>query len=155
MYNFKIVTIGKLTEKYLKDGESEYLKRLKISSNIKFEEIVVSHSSKLSEDEIKKIESNELIEHGGKGFLVALTEHGKTLDSQGFSKFIESTFVNRSGEIVFLIAGALGWDKEIINRADYKLSLSPLTFPHHVARFILVEQIYRAVTIMNNHPYHK
>lgn len=155
MFRFKIISIGKLQERYLQEGESEYIKRIKKFASISFEELVINHSKKLTDQQIKKIESERLIEKAQNSYSVALSEQGKQFNSLQFSKFLENSFTNKASEISFLIAGALGWDRDIMTRANQTFSLSPLTFPHHVARFVLVEQLYRAVTIINGHPYNK
>ncbi len=85
-----------------------------------------------------------------KGYNIALHPDGKLLDSFEFSKIFEN-----NTNINFFIGGAYGFEKEFLNKCDKVISLSPLTFSHKIAKVILYEQIYRAYTIRNNHPYHK
>jgi 23S rRNA (pseudouridine1915-N3)-methyltransferase len=88
-------------------------------------------------------------------FVIALAIEGKMLDSYAFSKMIESHFNYSHKRIVFIIGGSHGLSAEVLNKVDLKISFSKLTFPHQLMRLILIEQIYRALMIQKNHPYHK
>lgn len=85
---------------------------------------------------------------------MALDERGKQLTSQGIARFLQSRANESTRNLVFLIGGAYGIDQRILSRANYTWSLSQLTFPHHLVRLILVEQIYRACSIVRNEKYH-
>lgn len=145
-----LITIGKLKNKEIKSLCYEYEKRLK---RIK----VVSHEVKASSDEpekegrlaIKKIKdiSSE------KSLNILLTERGDTFTSKNLSLWFEKKF-HKHPQINIIIAGAMGPSQELENASHYKLSLSPLTFPHQLARLLIIEQIYRVESILNNHPYH-
>jgi 23S rRNA (pseudouridine1915-N3)-methyltransferase len=87
-------------------------------------------------------------------FLVALDEYGKEMDSEGLASLLVKRGNMSTRKLVFLIGGAFGLDESILNRADYKWSLSKLTFPHQLVRLILAEQVYRAYTIIKNEKYH-
>ena len=87
--------------------------------------------------------------------VVALTRDGKALGSRQLARFLEEKAVRSTQDVVFVIGGAFGLGKEILKRAALKLSLSGMTFPHEIARLLLVEQLYRAGTILRNEPYHK
>ena len=88
-------------------------------------------------------------------YVIALAINGKMLCSEELSDFINERMVRGAGHIVFVIGGSLGLSDEVLNRADYKLSFSKMTFPHQMMRVVLLEQFYRAVKIMKNEPYHK
>ena len=88
-------------------------------------------------------------------YVIALCIDGKQLDSEELSQKIEKLGIQGESHIYFVIGGSLGLADEVINRADYKLSFSKMTFPHQLMRVILLEQIYRAYRIMNHEPYHK
>lgn len=147
-----LLTVGKLKNEHLKILEEEYLKRI---TNIKLE--IIELKSEISKNQearevLKKIQDIGLQTNP---FVILLTEHGKTNDSVLFAKWWGETLEIRREKIILVIAGADGPADELISRANYKLSLSPMTFAHQLARIILIEQLYRAQTILQNHPYHK
>ena len=88
-------------------------------------------------------------------YVIALAIEGKMLDSVELSQKIEKLGINGTSNITFVIGGSLGLDKRVLDRADYKLSFSKMTFPHQLMRVVLLEQIYRSYRIMKNEPYHK
>ena len=88
-------------------------------------------------------------------YVIALAIDGKMLDSVKLSQKIDNLGISGKSDIVFVIGGSLGLDKRVLDRADFKLSFSPMTFPHQLMRVILLEQIYRSYRIMKNEPYHK
>lgn len=151
MKDIHLIVVGKIADKNIESLESEYLKRL---SSLKFNiHEVKSHSENLElearevKNKINDISKNE------SPFIVLLTEKGKQFDSLQFSKWLFEKIPNN--KIIFIIGGAAGHGQEIIQLSSLKLSLSELTFPHKIARLLFVEQIYRALTIKENHPYHK
>ena len=87
--------------------------------------------------------------------LIALDERGKNIDSIAFSEIIKNAQENYSKNIIFVIGGAHGLDSTVRQRANHIISFGKMTMPHKIARILLVEQIYRSLTIINNHPYHK
>jgi len=108
-------------------------------------------SSNRSEVEIKKLYTKLLIPYiTNQSFNIALDVEGKSLDSFAFSEKLES-----HSQINFFIGGAFGFEREFLNRVDFKISLSNLTLSHKIAKIILFEQIFRGISILNNHPYHK
>lgn len=151
---YKIICIGKIKEKYLIDGISEYKKR--IEGFAKFEII-----------ELKEVNTNDIlknIENEGKmilekikreDYVITLEILGKKLDSIAFSKHLEKILTYDSSNIIFIIGGSNGLSEEVKKRSNFKLSFSDMTFPHQLMRLILVEQIYRSLTIINNKEYHK
>lgn len=155
-----IIAVGKLKEKYLKEAVNEYSKRL--SKFCQLEIIEVSDEkapdklSKLEEQKIKKREAQKIIKKIKNGTLViTLDVKGKKLDSEGFADKLNSFFISGKSNITFIIGGSLGIDNEILNLSDFRLSLSDLTFPHQLARVILLEQIFRVFKILYNETYHK
>ena len=156
----KVVTVGKLKEKYLKDGIAEYSKR--ISRFAKFEMIELSDEKtpdKASESEIQKILEIEgqriLSKIADRDFVIVLAIEGKTFFSEEFSKQLEETSIKGFSTLTFIIGGSLGLSSSVKNRANLSVSFGRLTLPHQLMRLVLVEQIYRAFTIQQGFPYHK
>ncbi|VPG52542.1 rRNA large subunit methyltransferase [Streptococcus pneumoniae] len=156
----KVVTVGKLKEKYLKDGIAEYSKR--ISRFAKFEMIELSDEKtpdKASESENQKILEIEgqriLSKIADRDFVIVLAIEGKTFFSEEFSKQLEETSIKGFSTLTFIIGGSLGLSSSIKNRANLSVSFGRLTLPHQLMRLVLVEQIYRAFTIQQGFPYHK
>lgn len=156
----KVVTVGKLKEKYLKDGIAEYSKR--ISRFAKFEMIELSDEKtpdKASESENQKILEIEgqriLSKIANRDFVIVLAIEGKTFFSEEFSKQLEETSIKGFSTLTFIIGGSLGLSSSVKNRANLSVSFGRLTLPHQLMRLVLVEQIYRAFTIQQGFPYHK
>ncbi|VRM84238.1 rRNA large subunit methyltransferase [Streptococcus pneumoniae] len=156
----KVVTVGKLKEKYLKDGIAEYSKR--ISRFAKFEMIELSDEKtpdKASESENQKILEIEgqriLSKIADRDFVIVLAIEGKTFFSEEFSKQLEETSIKGFSTLTFIIGGSLGLSSSVKNRANLSVSFGRLTLPHQLMRLVLVEQIYRAFTIHQGFPYHK
>lgn len=149
----KIICVGKIKEKYLKDAINEYTKRL--SKYTKIEVIELKDESKLSEKEIKEKEAIKIKQYiKEKDYNVALVIEGNMISSEEFSNKINNTF-NSYSDINFIIGGSYGLDDSIKSLSNFKLSFSRMTFPHQLFRVVLLEQIYRAFKIMNNESYHK
>ncbi|HEU4151009.1 TPA: 23S rRNA (pseudouridine(1915)-N(3))-methyltransferase RlmH [Streptococcus pneumoniae] len=156
----KVVTVGKLKEKYLKDGIAEYSKRISIFA--KFEMIELSDEKtpdKASESENQKILEIEgqriLSKIADRDFVIVLAIEGKTFFSEEFSKQLEETSIKGFSTLTFIIGGSLGLSSSVKNRANLSVSFGRLTLPHQLMRLVLVEQIYRAFTIQQGFPYHK
>ena len=155
----KIVSVGKIKEKYLKNGITEYAKRL--SPYAKFEMIEVKDEKapeKLSQKDmeiVKEKEGERILSKINQEYIIALVISGKSFDSITLAKTIQDIFSYQSSDITFVIGGSLGLSNEILNKANLKLSFSKLTFPHQLMRLVLLEQIYRSFRINNNEPYHK
>ena len=149
----KIISVGKLKEKYLVDAVEEYKKRLSKYTKLEIIEVLDENF-----DDIEKAKEKESIKISkyidDKDYVVALDIKGDELSSVELSQKIESIF-NINSNIDFVIGGSYGLSKNIINRANYKLSFSKLTFPHQLFRVILLEQLYRSFKIINNESYHK
>ena len=145
----RIVTVGKIKEKYLCDGIAEYAKRLSRYCRLTFCQVALN-------TQIKNTEGERLMKHiREQDYVIALAIDGKTPDSVELSQKIEKLGVSGISSIAFVIGGSLGLSESVLKRADYKLSFSRMTFPHQLMQMILLEQIYRSYRIMNHEPYHK
>ena len=156
----KIVTVGKLKEKYLKDGIAEYTKRISRFTKLEMIELADEKTpDKASELENQKILETEgariLSKVGERDFVVVLAIEGKTFSSEDFSKQLEQAFIKGYSTLTFIIGGSLGLAPIVKNRANLSVSFGRLTLPHQLMRLVLVEQIYRAFTIQQGSPYHK
>ncbi len=155
-----MVTVGKIKEKYLRDGIAEYVKRLSRYCKLEIIELqdekTPDRASEAEELQIKNIEGERILKNvRDTDYVIALAIEGKMLDSVELSEKIEKLGVQGISSIVLIIGGSLGLSDAVLRRADFKLSFSKMTFPHQLMRMILLEQIYRAYRIMNKEPYHK
>lgn len=149
-------SVGKTNESYIKQGVEDFTGRIKKYFPVEWNIIPVpKNSSLLPEADQKKKEGDHLLSLIKKDdYLVALDEKGKQLSSVQLSGFIQDRGNESVKSLIFLIGGAYGIDDDLLKRANYKWSLSPLTFPHQLVRLILAEQIYRACSILRNEKYH-
>lgn len=152
----QLIQVGKTEDSYLNEGIEKYLKRIK--HYISFEIITIPSLKKSKNFKPKDFKSKEAIHILKKltkdSFVVLLDEKGKSLKSIELAEFIQKRMNLGNKVIVFVIGGAYGFDASIYNRANYKLSLSSMTFSHQLIRLIFCEQLYRAFTILKNEPYH-
>ena len=155
-----LITVGKIKEKYFTDAIAEYAKRL--SRYCKLEIIEVADektpdsASEALENQIKEKEGERILSKvPDSAYVVALAIEGKQLSSEDLADKMEKWNVGGISHLVFIIGGSLGLTPKVLNRADYKLSFSKMTFPHQLMRVVLLEQIYRSFRIRNNEPYHK
>src|SRR3989339_912062 len=156
MKELHIISVGKIKESRIVELEQEYCKRLpshflKIHEVKSFEENTILEAQAIE----KKIEAIIGRSNSSNFDLILLSEHGKNRSTPEFADWLYNLLASPSGKIFLAIGGAAGLDKSLYHKSNQLLSLSPLTFPHKLARLILIEQIYRAYTIKNNHPYHK
>ncbi|MBE7038884.1 MAG: 23S rRNA (pseudouridine(1915)-N(3))-methyltransferase RlmH [Ruminococcaceae bacterium] len=156
----KIICVGKLKEKYLKDGISEYIKRLSRFCKTEIIELndekIPDNASKAEEDIVIKNEGEKILKHIQKGeYVISLCVEGKSISSTGLAEKINEITLSGLSTITLIIGGSLGIDDKIKNLSDFKLSFSKMTFPHQLMRLILLEQIYRAFKINANEEYHK
>ena len=159
MLNIQIICIGKLKETYLKDAISEYSKRLQKYCSLTITELTDEKlPNKLNEsiiNEIKNKECTKILQSIKKdSYILCLDLKGKELTSEEFSKKIEDISLNFNSTITFIIGGTLGMTQELLNKANYKICFSKMTFPHQLIRVFLLEQIFRAFKISNNETYH-
>ena len=157
---FRIITVGKLKEKYLKDGIAEYLKRLQRYATVEIIEVADEQTpdsaSEMEEFQIKAKEAQRIHKYIKEDtYLIALAIEGTMLTSEQLAEKIEQLGISGKSHITMVIGGSLGLDKSILQQADLLLSFSKLTFPHQLMRLILVEQLYRSYRIMKGEPYHK
>lgn len=156
----KIVTVGKLKEKYLKDGIAEYTKRISRFAKLEMIELTdektPDKASELENQKILETESERILSKvGERDFVVVLAIEGKTFSSEEFSKQLEQAYIKGYSTLTFIIGGSLGLAPVVKNRANLSVSFGRLTLPHQLMRLVLVEQIYRAFTIQQGSPYHK
>lgn len=152
----KLLVIGKTNKSYFLEAENEYIKRL--AKYIAFEKIElpdIKNAKNLNENQLKTEEGKVFLSKiETTAVVVLLDEQGKELNSVKFSKWLNDEMVKGPKQIVFVIGGAYGFSSEMYNRANFKMSLSQMTFNHQMVRMIFIEQLYRAFTILNNEPYH-
>ncbi len=155
--NIRIIAVGKIKEQYLKDALSEYKKRLSPFCSFSVTEIIAEQILDESlTDKYKKTEAQRIIQHiEENSFIITLEINGKNLSSEDFAQKIKMISHEGYSEIVFIIGGANGLDKQISDISNFKLSFSKMTFTHQMARLLLSEQIYRAFKIINNEKYHR
>lgn len=158
--NISIVTVGKLKEKYLKQGIEEYLKRLSAYAKVEIIEVADEKAPEtLSESEMEHVKQKEgeriLAKLQPDTHVIALAIEGKMYTSEQFSAHIDQLATYGKSKIAFIIGGSLGLSSQVLKRADETLSFSKMTFPHQLMRLILLEQVYRAFRIMRGEPYHK
>jgi 23S rRNA (pseudouridine1915-N3)-methyltransferase len=158
--NISLLTIGKLKEKYLKQGIDEYLKRLTAYAKVEVIELPDEKApEQLSDIEMEQVKNKEgerlLAKISPDAYVIALAIEGKQRSSEELADMIDKLATYGKSKIAFVIGGSLGLSKDVLNRADEKLSFSKMTFPHQLMRLILLEQVYRAYRINRNEPYHK
>ena len=153
---FSFWSIGKSHEAYIKPGVEDFTNRISKYFKVDWNIIPVpKNAGMMSEMDLKKKEGEMILNWLTKeDYLVALDERGKQFSSEGLAKFIQAKANESAKQIVFLIGGAYGIDEMVLKRANYKWSLSELTFPHQLVRLIMAEQVYRACTILKNEKYH-
>ncbi len=153
----KIIALGKIKEKFIKDGIEEFLKRLRPYAQVEITELMPIEikddnlTSKVLDEEAEKILSNIKQD----SYVITLEILGKQLSSEEFASKIEEITNSGISELVFVIGSSCGLSPKVSQRADFKLSISKMTFLHQFARLLLVEQIYRAFKILKNETYHK
>lgn len=146
--------IGKTADRYLEQGMDIYRKRLK--HYCKYNEVCIRDvKGKLTSEVLKAKEAEEVLSKlNSDDYLILLDERGKSMSSLNFSDFINQQMVASRRRLVFLIAGAYGADESLKSRANTMLSLSKMTFSHQMIRLFIIEQLYRAFTILKNEKYH-
>ena len=156
----KVVTVGKLKEKYLKDGIAEYSKRISRFAKLEMIELAdektPDRASESENQKILEIEGQRILSKvGDRDFVIVLAIEGKTFSSEEFSKHLEEASIKGFSTLTFIIGGSLGLSSSVKNRANLSVSFGRLTLPHQLMRLVLAEQIYRAFTIQQGSPYHK
>lgn len=156
----KIICVGKIKEKYLKDGIAEYQKRLSRFTQFEIIELADEKTpEKASQAENEKIiekEANRILSKiGNRDYVIALAIEGKQYASEEFSQFVTDITIQGFSDITFIIGGSLGLHSKIKQKAHALISFGRLTLPHQLMRLVLSEQIYRAFMIQEGSPYHK
>ncbi|WP_077616807.1 23S rRNA (pseudouridine(1915)-N(3))-methyltransferase RlmH [Caenibacillus caldisaponilyticus] len=155
-----ILAVGKLKEKYLKQGIDDYIRRLGPYAKVAVVEVPDEPAPEtMSEAEIaavKRAEGERLLgKLASDAYAIALAVDGKAMTSEAFAAKLDDLATYGKSKIAFIIGGSNGLSDEVLRRADFKLSFSSFTFPHQLMRLILLEQIYRAFKINWGEPYHK
>jgi 23S rRNA (pseudouridine1915-N3)-methyltransferase len=156
----QIIAVGKIKEPFLQEGIAEYEKRLRPYAKLKIIEIPdqkrPARASPATEAAAVQEEGTQILAAIPEGaYTIALDISGKALSSTGLADALKALSLSGQNPIIFIIGGDLGLSHEVLVRCTMRLSLSPMTFTHPMARLILVEQIYRAFRIMSREPYHK
>ncbi|MGD6816318.1 23S rRNA (pseudouridine(1915)-N(3))-methyltransferase RlmH [Metabacillus sp. 113a] len=158
--NITIITVGKLKEKYLKQGIEEYLKRLSAYAKMDIIELLDEKAPEnLSDLDMKIVKDKEGERILGKisddTHVIALAIEGKMKSSEQLAADLDKLATYGKSKVAFVIGGSLGLSEAVMKRANDTLSFSKMTFPHQLMRLILVEQVYRAFRIVRGEPYHK
>ncbi len=153
----KIIALGKIKEKFLKDGIDEFLKRLTPYSSIEIVELnpIEIKDENLTSKALDEEGVNILSHIKEDSYVITMEIQGRQLSSEEFADKINEVTVSGVSELVFVIGSSCGLSPKVSQRADFKLSMSKMTFLHQFARLILVEQIYRAFKILKGEKYHK
>jgi len=155
-----LICVGKIKEKYLNMGIDEYKKRLGRYCSLEIIELAdektPDNAPAAVEEAIKRTEGARILKAIKEdSYCIVLDIKGNMLSSEELAGYMEKLFIRGKSHISFVIGGSLGLSDEVLERADFRLSFSKMTFPHQLMRMILLEQIYRAFRIMNNEPYHR
>ena len=155
-----IITVGKIKEKYLRDAIAEYSKRLSKYCKMEIIEVVdektPENASETMNETIKSREAERILKYlKDDSYVMTLEIQGKQMTSEELAEKIEKLGIQGTSHLIFVIGGSLGLGKKVLERSDYALSFSKMTFPHQLMRVILLEQIYRSYRIIKKEPYHK
>lgn len=157
--DINVVAVGKIKEDYIINGINEYSKRLSSYCDlniIEVKEAKIDNGSQKASEKIKRKEGERLKEKlPQNGYDIALDASGKPMTSEGLAKSIKNLQVQGYSRLNFIIGGSLGLSPELLEKVDYTLSLSRMTFTHQMIRLILLEQLFRAFKIKAGEPYHK
>ena len=156
----RILSVGKIKEKYLNDGIGEYAKRLSRYCKLTFlqvpDEKTPDKAPEAINRQIKEKEGERLLAAMKEdAYIIALAIDGTELSSEKLAAKMNQITLNGKSHIIFVIGGSLGLSDAVLKCADFKLSFSPMTFPHQLMRVVLLEQLYRTFKINAGEPYHK
>ncbi|MBK0348655.1 23S rRNA (pseudouridine(1915)-N(3))-methyltransferase RlmH [Aerococcaceae bacterium zg-ZJ1578] len=158
--NIEIICVGKLKEKYLKQGIDEYLKRLQAYAKVS----VIEVSDEPTDENMSEVEINQVLEKEADKIaqrldeqrkVIVLAIEGKLISSEELAQQLNDYAIYGDSKVTFIIGGSLGLAERLKRRANLRVSFGRITLPHQLMRLILVEQIYRAFRIINGHAYHK
>jgi 23S rRNA (pseudouridine1915-N3)-methyltransferase len=153
----QILAVGKIKEDYLKRGINDYISRISKHAKVTITEVLEEDIASGAPHDIMAKEAKKLLKQISKRdswYIIALDREGIEISSEQLSKQIEALMVQGKSNIMFVIGGALGIDRSLIDLVDFRLSLSKLTFTHQFARLLLLEQVYRSLKIIRGEPYH-
>lgn len=156
----RLVSVGKIRERYLQEGVAEYLKRLTPYAKVELvtvpdEATPEGHGAAL-EEQVRLREGERVLKQlDGGQYVVALDGRGESLSSEELARFLQERGVRGQSSLAFVIGGSLGLSGEVLGRADFRLSLGPMTFLHQMVPLLLLEQLYRGFKIARGEPYHK
>lgn len=151
-----VMSVGRVRQQFVLQGEAEYLQRIRGSFQVELLELGMESPESMSPGEVQSREGDEILKRAkGFDYLVVLDERGKTLSSKQMSEFVQARMNSGIKSVCFVIGGAFGVSEKVRQEADTVLSLSTLTFPHQLARLIVVEQLYRTHTLIKGVSYHK
>lgn len=156
----RLVTVGKIKEKYLQAGMDEYLKRLGPYARVEVvglnDEPIPENASPAQEEQVKQREGERILKVIEPGqHVVVLDQRGKEFSSEELAAFLKERALRGQSNLAFVIGGSLGLDRAVLERADTRLSLGRMTLLHQMVPLILLEQIYRGFKINRGEPYHK
>lgn len=156
----RILAVGRMKEEGARSLAQEYQKRICAYEKVQIEEVKEEKGkTRMQPSDVQEVlrkEGDRLLERIRPAeYVVLLDLRGESVDSESFAKKLEEIRASHGGTIDFLIGGSWGTDERVRKRADWKWQLSPLTFPHQIARVLALEQIYRAFRILRGEPYHK
>ena len=157
MLRLNFIVVDRTRSHFIREGEEEYLKRLKRFVGLKWSEVKpVRITKNMPDDEVIKKEGRNILEKADSGdYMIALDRTGRQYSSEGFATMFKKLSAENRGQVCFVVGGPLGLSREVLKRSDHIVSLSEMTLTHEMARLILTEQIYRAFTIINGLNYHK
>jgi 23S rRNA (pseudouridine1915-N3)-methyltransferase len=151
----KIVAVGHKMPVWVTAGFEEYAKRMPREAHITLMELKPDkRAAGKSGEQVREAEASRILEAVGKDYLIALDEHGQTLTTLKLADRFK-TWLSGGRDVSLVIGGADGLHPSVLQRADWNWSLSPLTLPHGMVRVVLAEQLYRAWSVLNYHPYHR
>lgn len=152
----RLLCVGRLAARWLQDGVADYSER--VARYLPFATLELKEEKGGGKGEVERLKDGEgrrLLEKiPAHAFVIVLDERGRSLDSERFSELLGSHMLAGTQEVLLVIGGAYGLSSAVRERADLLLSLSAMTMPHQLARLVLVEQLYRALTILRHEPYH-
>ena len=156
----RIIIVGKVRERYLRDGVAEYLKRLGPYAHVELVELQDEPVPETSSDKqlaaARQVEAERILRTLlDSEYLVALDIRGTGMSSEDLSKWIQERAVSRDSNLAFVIGGTTGLAPEVLSRARLRLSMGPMTFPHQFMPMLVAEQLYRAFRIGRGEPYHR
>ena len=151
----RILSVGHKMPGWVEDGYREYLKRMPRELAVEIVEIKPDkRASGKNSEQVQEAESKRILEAAGRDYLIALDEHGQEVTTLQLADRMQK-WLGDGRDVALIIGGADGLHHDVKARADWLWSLSKLTLPHAMVRVLLAEQLYRAWSVLNNHPYHR